>query len=117
METKLTEIEREALILTGHIFLKSGKMNSAISVFEGLEESAPDNPAVLKNLAYAYIYSKRYSDALKRMEKYLTRQDLTPRDRSRGVFMKANALWGMERAEECRKAVEEFIALRSRLET
>jgi len=109
----MDEMEREALLLLGSIFLRTGKFDRAVQVYEGLEEAAPRDRQVLKNLSFALIRAGRYDQALPRAEAFLQNAQLSPDERLWGTFLKMHALWGMGREPEWKRAIDEFAGLRA----
>lgn len=106
----MDDIERQALMLVGYIYLSCGKTDKAIALLEGARASAPDDPYLPRPLGYAYVRAGRFAQALAEAEKCKAQPGTSPQDRRCALLLKAHALYGLGRDAERRRVVGELLA-------
>jgi tetratricopeptide (TPR) repeat protein len=101
----LREDEKEFLTLLGYLYLRYGKWEKAVVIFEALHVLFPDEAYFSKALSFAYIRMEEYRKALDQAEKFLGAVSQNG-EREIGHCLKSKALLGIgetEKARECLK--------------
>jgi tetratricopeptide (TPR) repeat protein len=104
------------MVLLGHVYLETEKYEKARKIFQGMAELYPEDNYSSKALAYLLIKLHKYEEAIQHAEKYVNSDSLSDEEMVNGMFLKAHALWGAGRLEECKAAVDKFIELRQSVE-
>jgi Flp pilus assembly protein TadD len=107
----------EALLLLARLYVMHEKHGKARVLLEGLFDLEPEDERVLRLLAYALLKAGEYEQSLGKLrvidelrKNELSEYTQDAEDTACLLRLKAAALWGLQRKEEARTALEQSIA-------
>lgn len=105
----MREASAEALLLLAYLYTAHHRHAKAFILLRGLAELRPDDPRVLRPLAYACLREQRHAEALDLCERLLGPAGGPPVGETLActLRLKAAALWGMGNQAEARRLLEE----------
>jgi hypothetical protein len=107
----MRESSLEAMLLLAGLYAAHGKHGKARILLEGLREVAPDDPRVARLLVHALVMEGAFEQSLEVVSSLQSEAASEPGsdsdpDQACLLRLRASALWGLDRAQEAREALE-----------
>jgi hypothetical protein len=112
----MRESSLEAMLLLAGLYAMHSKHGKARILLEGLRELIPDDGRVLRLLAHSLLMTGEYGQSLDALAALEAHPEMRERNEGRACLLRlrASALWGLQRTEEARTALEESAACLSK---
>ncbi|MBG0775396.1 MAG: tetratricopeptide repeat protein [Desulfovibrionaceae bacterium] len=108
---ELTRDERDVLQVMGYVYLRNGKDEKALALFEGLEAIDPGDAHTERSLAYVHLRAGRAEEALAAAQKALAIAPKAPENWTMHL-VRSRALLALDRSDESRAAAAAFLTFR-----
>ncbi|MEM9840703.1 MAG: tetratricopeptide repeat protein [Pseudomonadota bacterium] len=104
----LNDEEVKVLQVLAHLYATHNRLDEAVTLLETAERHSPGNTEVMRALAAIHMLMKRHDAALELADATLALQP-THDDRVALMLLRAQALWGLDRPLEARRAMAAYI--------
>lgn len=101
----------DMLQVLGYLYLRFGQHRRALALLQIAAREAPDDPGVLRSLAYALVLNKAPEEALAVLEKLTS---LEPSSRQAARLLESRALLLQGRISEAQRSFRQFVDLQAR---
>jgi hypothetical protein len=108
----MQESSLEAILLLASLYTMQSKHNKARILLEGLSELMADDGRVLRLLAHSLLMAGEYGKSLEVLTALEAKPELRENNEARACLLRlqASALWGLQRPQEAKAALEESAA-------
>lgn len=100
----------EMLQVLGYLYLRFGQYRRALALLQIAAREAPEDPGVLRSLAYALVLNNAPEEALAVIEKLTS---LEPSSRQAARLLESRALLLQGRTSEARRSFRQFVDQRA----
>lgn len=108
----MTQEQKQFLSFLAYLYVKFLKYDRALSILKVLMKQYPRDVKLLLLSSYTHFHTLNYRSSLREAEKAFDLAE-KPEDRATACFLQSKSLWRLQKPDEARDALRQFLKLQS----